>query len=103
MRTMRGQIVILVPELCSLTGLTDKMKSNFHLMKTITEKTQLKPLQIMNKCQLLLENIRNNKKCREECEQWGVNIDTSPYKLKGHVLNAGNILLGKEKMINLNT
>ncbi len=58
MRTIRGQTVVLFPELCSLTGLTDKMKGNFNLMKAMTEKTQLHPSQRMNKCQKLLENIR---------------------------------------------
>jgi aubergine-like protein len=103
MRTIRGQTVVLVPELCSLTGLTDKMKDDFNLMKSITEKTQLNPSQLMNKCQKLLENIRYNKKCQEECKQWGIGIDPNPLKFTGHTLNAGNILLGQGKIVNLKT
>ena len=32
--------IYLIPELCSLTGLTDEMRNDFHLMKEIAETTK---------------------------------------------------------------
>lgn len=36
-------IVLLVPELCKMTGLTDEMRSNFNLMRALASHTCLGP------------------------------------------------------------
>lgn len=35
-----GQEIVLIPELCFMTGLTDQMRANFNLMKEINSVLQ---------------------------------------------------------------
>ena len=42
MRRKRGEIW-LVPELCLMTGYTDKIKSDFRIMKEVTKTTKMNP------------------------------------------------------------
>lgn len=35
--------ILLVPELCNFTGLTDEMRTNYHLMKKFSDKTRKPP------------------------------------------------------------
>jgi aubergine-like protein len=42
LRAGRDQLLYLVPELCRATGLTEKMRANFQMMKAMAEHTQMK-------------------------------------------------------------
>ena len=37
--------IILVPELCNMTGLTDQMRSDFRVMKDVAQFTRVTPMQ----------------------------------------------------------
>ena len=39
----QNRLCYLIPELVNLTGLTDDMRANFHLMKAISDHTLQKP------------------------------------------------------------
>jgi aubergine-like protein len=43
MRRKRDDVIMLIPELCNMTGLTDKMKADFRLMKAVATHTKLAP------------------------------------------------------------
>ena len=43
MRRKRDDHILLIPELCNMTGLTDKMKADFRLMKAVAQHTKLIP------------------------------------------------------------
>ena len=38
-------MIYLIPELCSLTGLTDQMKADFKVMKDVAQFTRVTPTQ----------------------------------------------------------
>ena len=40
-----GKFLLLVPELCNLTGLTDDMRSDFRVMKDVAQFTRITPMQ----------------------------------------------------------
>ena len=40
-----NKIIVLVPELCNLTGLTDQMKADFKVMKDVAQFTRITPTQ----------------------------------------------------------
>uniref|UniRef100_A0A1A9W8C2 Piwi domain-containing protein n=1 Tax=Glossina brevipalpis TaxID=37001 RepID=A0A1A9W8C2_9MUSC len=64
-RNLRGgqeDFIMLVPELCRATELTDSMRSNFRLMKAMGEHTRLNP-------QRRLERLRNFNQRRIICDQ----------------------------------
>jgi aubergine len=43
MRRRRDDVIALIPEFCNMTGLTDKMKADFRLMKAVAVNTKLSP------------------------------------------------------------
>lgn len=43
------ELVYLVPELCRLTGLTDEMRANFQLMRSLSNHTKIGPDMRMQK------------------------------------------------------
>lgn len=44
-RAGMAETIYLVPELCQLTGLTEKQRENFQLMKMIADHTRVAPPQ----------------------------------------------------------
>lgn len=52
------QLVCLVPELCFLTGLTDDMKNDFHVMKEIAMYTRITPNQRQVALKKFMKNIQ---------------------------------------------
>jgi aubergine-like protein len=56
------QMVCLVPELCYLTGLTDEMRSDFHVMKDISMYTRITPNQRQAAVKKFVRNIQGKKK-----------------------------------------
>ena len=56
------RMVCLVPELCYLTGLTDAMRSDFHVMKDISMYTRITPNQRQAAVKKFITNIQGKKK-----------------------------------------
>jgi len=89
--------IYLIPEFCFITGLSDEMRSNFNLMKTINTITKVGAQQKLEECLNLLNSINQNEKCKSLIESWKIDIQPIPLAFKGTKLNAGNILMGKGK------
>uniref|UniRef100_A0A6Q2X732 Piwi-like protein 1 n=1 Tax=Esox lucius TaxID=8010 RepID=A0A6Q2X732_ESOLU len=71
---------LLVPEFCYLTGLTDKMRADFNIMKDLTV--------------LIISSFCRNANAQAELTTWGLNFDNKLLSLKGRVLPAERILQG---------
>jgi hypothetical protein len=56
------RIVCLVPELCYLTGLTDEMRSDFHVMRDISMYTRITPNQRQAAIKKFVRNVQGKKK-----------------------------------------
>uniref|UniRef100_A0A8D3CFA9 Piwi like RNA-mediated silencing 1 n=1 Tax=Scophthalmus maximus TaxID=52904 RepID=A0A8D3CFA9_SCOMX len=83
---------LLVPELCYLTGLTDKMRKDFKIMKDLSEHTRLNPDQRQGR----LNSFRAHKDidAQAELDKWGLGFDKELVKLTGRVLPAERIFQG---------
>jgi hypothetical protein len=57
------QMVCLVPELCFLTGLTDEMKNDFRVMKSIAMYTRITPNQRQAALKKFISNIQGMRAC----------------------------------------
>jgi aubergine len=66
-----SKILWLVPELCRLTGLTDDMRNNFQLMKSIADHTRMVPGKrinaLMQFSRRILESKEVNKNFHKNC------------------------------------
>uniref|UniRef100_A0A8D3CEH2 Piwi like RNA-mediated silencing 1 n=1 Tax=Scophthalmus maximus TaxID=52904 RepID=A0A8D3CEH2_SCOMX len=83
---------LLVPELCYLTGLTDKMRKDFKIMKDLSEHTRLNPDQRQGR----LNSFKYYKDidAQAELDKWGLGFDKELVKLTGRVLPAERIFQG---------
>ncbi|XP_029016531.1 piwi-like protein 1 [Betta splendens] len=85
---------MLVPELCYLTGLTDKMRADFNIMKDLSTHTRLSPEQRESRLNRFVSSIRRNATAQEELEKWGLRFDEELLNLVGRVLPAERIFQG---------
>ncbi|KAL0979478.1 hypothetical protein UPYG_G00185620 [Umbra pygmaea] len=85
---------LLVPEFCYLTGLTDKMREDFRIMKDLSTHTRLAPEQREERLTRFLGNIHRNTEAQTELNTWGLNFDNKLLSLTGRVLPAERIVQG---------
>ncbi|XP_068083901.1 piwi-like protein Siwi [Anabrus simplex] len=88
--------VYLVPELCRMTGITDEMRANFHLMRNLAEHTRLSPkdrIAALNKFQ---KRLSDTEKVASELKQWNFALSKSLVSLKGRVLPNEFIKVGND-------
>ncbi|XP_061907071.1 piwi-like protein 1 [Entelurus aequoreus] len=87
---------MLIPEFCYLTGLTDKMRADYTIMKDLNSHTKLAPEQRSGRLLRFAETINKNAEAQEELEKWGLNFDKELLNLKGRVLPSERIIQGSK-------
>ncbi|XP_050839006.1 piwi-like protein 2 isoform X2 [Serinus canaria] len=86
------QMVLLVPELTFLTGLSDLRKNSRMLKEVMWEMIQ-SPQQHYQRLTGLLRRIRDTPDASQELQRWGLVLDTDIYRTQGHVLPVERINL----------
>lgn len=89
-----GIEIMLIPELCQVTGLTDAMRSDFRLMKDLAEIVHTNADRKVNECRNLLEIFKTNPKCQEKQKLWHLKFTDNPAQLKGFQYKAGRMVMG---------
>lgn len=51
--------ILLVPELCFVTGMTEEITSDFRIMKVVADKTRIPPLQRYHALQAFIESVNS--------------------------------------------
>jgi len=97
------RILLLVPELCLPTGLTDRMRSDFRFMKDLGGITISNPGPRISKCTNLVKRIYENNDCRTEMNTWGLKISDQAEKFTANKLNPGKILFNQGRTHDLST
>ncbi|XP_056586040.1 piwi-like protein 1 [Triplophysa dalaica] len=85
---------LLVPEFCYLTGLTDKMRSDFNIMKDLATHTRLSPEQRESRINRLISNIDRNADVQDQLSTWGLNFENKLLSMNGRVLPSERIIQG---------
>ncbi|NXG47601.1 PIWL1 protein, partial [Psilopogon haemacephalus] len=83
--------VILIPELCFLTGLTEKMRNDFNMMKDLSVHTRLPPEQRQREIGRLRDYIQNDENVQKELQDWGLNFDSNLLSFPGRVVQGEKI------------
>ncbi|NWR55762.1 PIWL1 protein, partial [Bucorvus abyssinicus] len=95
-RRRRGNImpgpVVLIPELCFLTGLTAKMRNDFNVMKDLAVHTRLPPDQRQQEIGRFMDCIQRDDNVQKELQSWGLSFDSNLLSLQGRVVKAEKIL-----------
>lgn len=93
------EVICLIPELCSMTGLTDDMRADFRVMKDIAQHTRITPNQRQMAMRKYIKNIYNNPIALAELENWGLHLEEDLLKTEGRLLPPEKIILGNNKSI----
>ncbi|XP_018561760.1 piwi-like protein Siwi [Anoplophora glabripennis] len=88
------ETVLLVPELCQLTGLTDRQRENFHLMRALADHTRVGPQGRIEKLMEFSRRMRNSQDCMNEIRRWDLNVADSLVRFTGRVLPPETIVGG---------
>ncbi|XP_066267704.1 piwi-like protein 1 [Branchiostoma lanceolatum] len=80
------ELLYLLPELCSLTGLSDELRENFNLMKDISGHTRLSPASNRDSLQEFVNTLDKNEKVQKDMKGWGLSYDKTLLKLEGRVM-----------------
>nr|XP_041576551.1 piwi-like protein 2 [Taeniopygia guttata] len=86
------KMVLLVPELTFLTGLSD-LRKNSRMPKEVTWEMMQNPQQHYQRLAGLLRRIRDSAEASRELERWGLLLDTDIHRTQGHILPAERINL----------
>ncbi|NXK86454.1 PIWL2 protein, partial [Formicarius rufipectus] len=85
-------MVMLVPELTFLTGLSSLQKSS-QMVKEVMWEMMQSPQQHYTCLSSLLRRIRDTPEASRELERWGLHLDTDIHRTQGHVLPMERISL----------
>uniref|UniRef100_A0A668AQN7 Piwi-like RNA-mediated gene silencing 1 n=1 Tax=Myripristis murdjan TaxID=586833 RepID=A0A668AQN7_9TELE len=69
-----------------IARLTDKMRTDFNMMKELAHHTRLAPQERERRLTGFVNNIQRNTAAQAELNTWGLNIDKQLLKLNGRVL-----------------
>lgn len=85
---------MLVPELCFLTGLTDKMRSDYRIMKDLDSHTKLDPEKRELRLKAFVDSFQRNTEVQAELRKWGISFDKELVNINGRVLQPERIYQG---------
>ncbi|XP_054269475.1 piwi-like protein Ago3 isoform X2 [Macrosteles quadrilineatus] len=88
-------LLMLIPELCFMTGLSDEMRADFKVMKDVATITRVNPNQRVLNLQKLINNIKSNPRCVEMLEEWGLQVPERPLEMTARILNPEQITFGR--------
>uniref|UniRef100_A0A0A9Z7D5 Protein piwi n=1 Tax=Lygus hesperus TaxID=30085 RepID=A0A0A9Z7D5_LYGHE len=94
----RSNLVVLVPELCCLTGITESMRSNFQMMKAMADHTRIRPAARIERLERgFMERIENSPAASSELRLWNMSFNPELITFPGRKLPAETIAHGGGK------
>lgn len=96
------RVISLVPELCFLTGLSDKLAGDFTAMKEIGNFTRLGPTQRNLQIELFLQRLNSSPEARQELLRWGLELENHIVDIEGRTFPPEKVLVGKNHVFQCN-
>lgn len=97
-RAGREQVLVLVPELCKATGLTDQNRANFTMMRGLANHTQMDPTRRKNRLLEFSRSLHNSKESMAQLTAFKTSIDQNIIEFPGRQLNQESMLFGRGAM-----
>ncbi|GAB0086880.1 hypothetical protein DMENIID0001_010860 [Sergentomyia squamirostris] len=97
-RAGRAETILLVPELCRLTGLTKEHRANMGLMRDLANHTRIGPSMRVQRFVELNRRIQEEPRAQAVMDKWNMTLDRQLVELMGRVLPRENICFGGGKM-----
>ncbi|XP_032250920.1 piwi-like protein 3 [Phoca vitulina] len=90
--------VLLVPQLCNLTGLTDDLRKNYRVMRDLALHMRLDPEKRQHELQKFMNAIQSNKEVQQELQLWDLKFDASFLSFSGRILKEVRIFQGRREI-----
>lgn len=88
----RTEPILLIPEICNMTGLSDDQRANFKLMKAVGDYTRPGPSARFQALKKFAAAVASKAKIGEELKEWGLEIDPNPINFQARTLEPEKIL-----------
>lgn len=93
-----SETLYLIPELCVTTGLTDEMRANFNIMKSIDEHTKLAPNIREGKLVEFLQQISTDERATSVFSDWNLSVRPQLDIVPGRRLDTETIVFGNNRL-----
>ncbi|GLH04000.1 Piwi-like protein Siwi [Gryllus bimaculatus] len=91
-RAGAADIICLVPELCRLTGLTEAMRQDFKLMRTLATYSRASPDARMKQIVNYAKRLNSEPEVQKELDKWGLGLKPELVTLNGRILSYEKIV-----------
>lgn len=91
-RAGKPELIYLVPELVQTTGLTDDMRRNFNLMRTLADYTRLTPDKRIQRLETFNQRLQQSEESAEVFKFWKTELERRLVEVKGRVLAEEEIM-----------
>ncbi|KAM7351597.1 piwi like RNA-mediated gene silencing protein aubergine isoform 2-T2 [Cochliomyia hominivorax] len=101
-RKIRGgqnEFIMLIPELCRATGITDAMRSNFRLMRSMADFTRLNPDRRMERLRTFNARLHSSKASMDVFSLWNMKLDANLVEIPGRKLPRQKIVFGNQRKV----
>lgn len=89
------ETILLIPELCRMTGLTDAQRANFQLMRALANHTRVGPPQRMEKLYRFSQRLANNEALKQ-LKEWDLTLANQLVQFAGRSLPPETVLAGQD-------
>ncbi len=95
----RGDVhnIMLLPEICHMTGLTDEMRTDYKIMEALSEHTRKAPTPRVREIQRFLTAVNQVPACKQVMKDWEMELDTNLIPLQARTQNPVKIQIGNNK------
>ncbi|XP_069136145.1 piwi-like protein 1 [Argopecten irradians] len=99
-RMGRPEKILLVPELCILTGLSDDVRSDFSVMRDVASHTRIAPEGRCNTLSGFMNQINKTPEVKQELQGWRLRFSQNLLQLQGRVLPMETVKMAEDVVCN---
>ena len=88
-------MTLLIPELSFLTGITDRIRSDFNATRDLANVTKIPPNERRQVIRNFIQQVNKNPETRAILSDWGLRLEDDIVKIKGRRLPPENIKFGE--------
>nr|QID20010.1 piwi [Drosophila buzzatii] len=93
-----SEIVILIPELCRVTGLTDSMRSDYTLMRAMANHTRMNPERRIERLKTFNRRLHSTAESMKVLTDWNMKLGEQLVEVQGRVLSPQKIVFYNERL-----
>lgn len=86
---------LLIPELCIITGVDEKMRTDFKFKKALEEVSKVGPMERCKRLTNFITTFKAEENVKTELDKWKMDFSNQPAELAGRVLKPEILMFGR--------